>query len=116
MNTLLFINTNECDVQIVGTICHAAIIVTGIIVGGLIAIPLAKALLEWVKLLGNTPDSKEVERNLELQKLDRAKALVKDFYEATKDKEQKKDLGTAKELLNMYKEIMAGNKNMTGNG
>jgi hypothetical protein len=108
MNTLLFINTNECDVQIVGTICHAAIIVTGIIVGGLIAIPLAKALLEWVKLLGNTPDSKEVERNLELQKLDRAKALVKDFYEATKDKEQKKDLGTAKELLKMYEEVMAG--------
>ena len=124
MNTLLFINANFCDVQIVEIICKTVVLMTVIIAVFYFFVQLSRIILDWKKskLLnekdvksenGEAPDAKEEERKLELQRQDRAKALVKDFYEVTKDKDQKKDLDTAEKLLKMYKTVLGNNLNNT---
>ena len=114
MNSLLFFHANCWDVQFVETICKAVIIVTSIIVGGLFLMRIVKAIFEW-KVDSNKCKNEE-KFNYELQKSDKAKELVKDFYEATKDKEQKRDLHTTKELMEMYEKLMYGKIKETGNG
>ena len=127
MNTLLFINANSCDVEIFKSICCMLITVTAIIAGCSVLATGLKALFDWMKCMeigknpkkadeGNSPNPDEEKRKYELQKQDRAKALVKDFYEATKDKEQKKDLDTAEKLLKLYEKIMGYNAKGTDHG
>lgn len=127
MNTLLFINANSYDVEIFKSICCMLVTVTAIIAGCSVLATGLKALFDWMKSMeigkkpkkpneGNCPNPKEEERKNELQKQDRAKALVKDFYEATKEKEQKKDLDTAEKLLNLYERVMGYEINKTEHG
>lgn len=123
MNTLLlFINANSCDVEIIKSICSMLVTVTAIIVSCSVLITGLKALFDWKKSKlangkeaksenGKTPDPKDEERKFEMQRQDRAKALVKDFYEVTKDKDQKKDLDTAEKLLKMFEKVMGYNSN-----
>lgn len=117
MITLLFINANCCDVEIFKSICCMLVNVTAIIAGCSVLATGLKALFDWMKSMGigkrsieqekeNNPDPQEKIRKQEMQMRDRAKALVKDFYEVTKDKEQKKDLATAEKLLKMYEDII----------
>lgn len=124
MKTLLLIHANCCDVQIVETICKTVVLMTVIIAIFYFFVQLSRIILDWKKSkLANekeaksekskTPDSKEEERKLELQRQDRAKALVKDFYEVTKDKDQKKDLDTTEKLLKMFEKVMGYNSNNT---
>ena len=124
MNTLLFINANFCDVQIVEIICKTVVLMTVIIAVFYFFVQLSRIILDWKKNKltnekeaksenGKIPNPKEEERKLELQRQDRAKALVKDFYEVTKDKDQKKDLDTAEKLLKMYKTVLGNNLNNT---
>lgn len=130
MNTLLFINANSYDVEIIKSICCMLVTVTAIIaVCSFLATGL-KTLFDWMKNMEigkkskdqngcNEPDHKEEERKFELQKQDRAKALVKDFYEVTKDKEQKKDLAVTQNLINLYEKAMGygvNNSNNSTNG
>lgn len=122
MNTLLFIHANDCDVQIVEIVCKTLVLMTVIIAIFYFFVQLSGIILDWKKTKlannketksenGKTPDPKEEERKLELQRQDRAKALVKDFYEVTKDKDQKKDLDTTERLIKMYEKVMGYNSN-----
>ncbi len=116
MNTLL-INANCCDVQIIEIICKTIVLMTIIIAIFYFFVQLSRIVLDWkkTKLVTNkdtktekdkSSDSKEeVEWKLGLQKQDRAKAIVKDFFETTKDKD------TTENLIKMYKDLM-GYKNM----
>lgn len=124
MNTLLLILANDCDVQIVEIVCKTLVLMTVIIAIFCFLVQLSRILLDWKKTKlandkeaksenGKTPGPKEEERKLELQKQDRAKALVKDFYEVTKDKDQKKDLDTTEKLLKMFEKVMGYNSNNT---
>ena len=116
MNTLLFINANSCDVEIFKSICCMLVTVTAIIASCFVLTTGLKALFDWMKSTeigkkakdqnkGNEPNSQEKECKLEMQRQDRAKALVKDFYEATKD------LTNAKKLMEMYEAVMGYNSN-----
>lgn len=126
MKTLLFIHANNCDVQIAEIICHTLVIMTITIAACYLAVQVVKFIFDWQKSRGvskleekdksDKKDPKEEERKYELQKQDRAKALVKDFYEATKDKDQQKDLQTAGNLLELYEKVLSGNIKNTNNG
>lgn len=116
MNTLLFIHANCCDVQIIEMLCKTVVLMTVIIAIFYFFVQLSRIILDWKKskLLnekddksdnGKTPTPKEEERKLELQRQDRAKALVKDFYETTKD------LATAEKLMKMYETVLGNNPN-----
>lgn len=126
MKTLLFIHANNCDVQIVEIICNTVVTMTITIAVCYLAIQVAKFIFDWMKSQEfgkqkekqnqvEKKDTKEEERKYELQKQDRAKALVKDFFEATKDKDQQKDLQTAQNLLEMYEKVLSGNLKKTNN-
>ena len=114
MKTLFFINANNCDVQIVEAICKTVVIVAVIVAVCYFLVQSVRLVFDWMKSLGIGTDSKEKERKYGLQKQDGAKALVKDFYEVTKDKEQKKDFNTTQKLLQLYQEVMSSNIKKTG--
>lgn len=118
MNTLLFINANSCDVEIFKSICCMLVNVTAIIAGCSVLTTGLKALFDWMKSMeigknakdqneGKIPDSHDEERKHEMQRQDRAKALVKDFYESTKD------LTKAGALIKMYEGVLGYNSNGT---
>lgn len=111
MNTLLFFNANSCDVEIFKSICCMLVTVTAIIAGCSVLVTGLKALFDWMKNMGigkrpkeqeqgNNSNPQEETLKQELLRQDRAKALVKDFYEVTKD------LTIAEKLLKMYEDIM----------
>ena len=118
MNALLFIHANDCDVQIVEIVCKTLVRMTVIIAIFYFFVQLSIIILDWKKNKltnekeaksenGKIPNPKEEERKLELQRQDRAKALVKDFYETTKD------LATAEKLMKMYETVLGNNPNNT---
>ena len=125
MNTLLFINANSYDVEIIKYICCMLVTVTAIIAVCSFLATVLKTLFDWMKSMEigkkskdqngcNESDPEEEKRKFELQKQDRAKALVKDFYEATKGKEQK-DLTVTNNLIELFEKIMGYGMNNSNN-
>lgn len=125
MNTLLFINANSYDVEIIKSICCMLVTVTAIIAVCSFLATVLKTLFDWMKSMEigkkskdqngyNESDPEEEKRKFELQKQDRAKALVKDFYEATKGKEQK-DLTVTNNLIELFEKIMGYGMNNSNN-
>ena len=125
MNTLLFINANSYDVEIIKSICCMLVTVTAIIAVCSFLATVLKTLFDWMKSMEigkkskdqngcNESDPEEEKRKFELQKQDRAKALVKDLYEATKGKEQK-DLTVTNNLIELFEKIMGYGMNNSNN-
>ena len=116
MGTLLFVNANGYDVQIVHIICNMIFKVTLIVAICYFLVQFVKTIYEWKKnseigkasenACGNIPNDGEKAQKQEMQKEDRAKALVKDFYEVSDGK----NLETVERLISMYKDILCKQK------
>ncbi len=102
------------DVQIIENICHCIITVAVISAIARCIMKLMEYIHDYKKTYpkknnednGNTNNSSVDSLKQEMQKRDRAKALVRDFYDATSNSDKEKDIESTKALLELYNTVL----------